>query len=87
MPDSYPYSQPYAYIPQSLEYTDGPVTHLLNETSHPDWQPWCVRDLDWDPAEHSIAWLLGLIQLSFSHPDVEDPTDLVAAARLEDYQS
>jgi hypothetical protein len=76
IPDSYPYSQPYAYVPRSLVYTDGPVNHLIN-SPYQDWAQWCVRDLDWDPTEHSIPWLLGFIQLSFSNPDVNDPLSLL----------
>ncbi|MDG5761326.1 hypothetical protein QA600_18510 [Natronococcus sp. A-GB1] len=87
IPDSYPYSQPYAYIPRSLEYTEGRVTHLLTKTPDPAWLPWCVRDLDWDPAEHNIPWLLGLLQVAFSHPDVPDPTSHLAVSRPEDYRA
>lgn len=86
VPDSYPYSQPYAYIPSTLEYTEGEISHLLEKTPDPDWLPWCVRDIDWDPSEHNIPWLLGLLQLSFSYPDVTDPTDLLQVSRMEDYR-
>lgn len=79
IPDSYPYSQPYAYVPRTLQYTEGKVTHLL-ESPYENWVQWCVRDLDWDPTDHSIPWLLGFIQLSFSRPDVEDPLELLDPA-------
>jgi hypothetical protein len=86
IPDSYPYSQPYVYVPDTLDYTQGDVNHLLKESPYPGWQPWCVRDLNWDPRKHTIAWLLGLVQLSFSHPEAEDPTIHLQVSRLEDYR-
>lgn len=76
IPDTYPYSQPYAYVPRTLQYTEGEVTHLI-ESPYDDWLQWCVRDLDWDPTDHTIPWLLGFIQLSFSHPGVDDPLQLL----------